>query len=123
MTSPSPAPSWSTEQWYVPAESAFPDSPHTVPDTVPLDPAHAERYWCLWDNHRLPPGEKTVFLGDRNTEKLQEYLRAHRGRHIFFLIERHRLETLRGVLPAEARSSLEIVDDSNNKVYLARAQL
>jgi 4-amino-4-deoxy-L-arabinose transferase-like glycosyltransferase len=81
-------------------------------------------YTCnqIYD-HRLPPGEKTVFLGDRNTEKLQEYLRAHRGRHVFFLIERHRLETLRGVLPAEARSSLEIVDDSNNKVYLARAQL
>lgn len=81
-------------------------------------------YTCnqIYD-HRLPPGEKTVFLGDRNTEKLQEYLKAHPGRRLYFLIERHRLESLRAVLPAESRSSLEIVDETNNKVYLVRAQL
>lgn len=50
------APLWSTEQWFVPAESAFPDSPHTVPERVPLDPEQAARYWCLWDNHPLEPG-------------------------------------------------------------------
>lgn len=81
-------------------------------------------YTCnqIYD-HRVEPGEKTVFLGDRNTEKLQEYLKAHPGRRMFFLIERHRLETLRSLLPEAARSTLEVVDDSNNKVYLARAQL
>jgi len=42
---------------------------------------------------------------------------------MFFLIERHRLETLRSLLPEASRQSLEVVDDSNNKVYLARAQL
>jgi len=81
-------------------------------------------YTCnqIYD-HRVEPGEKTVFLGDKNVEKLQEYLRAHPGRRMFFLIERHRLETLRGLLPEAARASLEVVDDSNNKVFLARAQL
>ncbi len=74
-------------------------------------------------DHRIDPSEKTVFLGDHNTEKLQAYLNSHRGRRIFFLIERHRLEALRGMLPEPTRASLEIVDDSNNKVYLARAQL
>jgi hypothetical protein len=74
-------------------------------------------------DHRLDPNEKTVFLGDKNVEKLQAYVNSHRGRRIFFLIERHRLESLRGLLPENARSSLEVVDDSNNKVYLAAAQL
>ena len=45
------------------------------------------------------------------------------GRRIFFLIERHRLEALRALLPAENRQSLHVVDESNNKVYLAVAQL
>ena len=31
--------------------------------------------------------------------------------------------SLRGMLPEPARPTLEIVDDSNNKVYLVRAQL
>ncbi len=81
-------------------------------------------YTCnqIYD-HRLPADEKTVFLGERNAEKLQTYLQNHRGRRIFFLIERHRLESLRSLLPEAARKSLEVVDDSNNKVYLARAQL
>jgi hypothetical protein len=74
-------------------------------------------------DHRIDAAEKTVFLGDRNTEKLQTYLNNHRGRRVFFLIERHRLESLRGLLPEAARPSLKVVDDSNNKVYLASAQL
>lgn len=81
-------------------------------------------YTCnqIYD-HRVEPGEKTVFLGDRNTEKLQEYMRNHPGRRMFFLIERHRLESLRSLLPEAARPTLEVVDDSNNKVFLVRAQL
>lgn len=81
-------------------------------------------YTCnqIYD-HRVEPGEKTVFLGDRNTEKLQEYIRNHSGRRMFFLIERHRLESLRGLLPEPSRPTLEVVDDTNNKVYLVRAQL
>jgi hypothetical protein len=74
-------------------------------------------------DHRIDANEKTVFLGDKNVEKLQAYLNSHRGRRIFFLIERHRIESLRSMLPEPARPTLEIVDDSNNKVYLARAQL
>jgi hypothetical protein len=42
---------------------------------------------------------------------------------MFFLIERHRLESLRSLLPEAARPTLEVVDDSNNKVFLVRAQL
>lgn len=74
-------------------------------------------------DHRIEQAEKSVFLGDKNIEKLQTYLTAHRGRTIYFLIERHRLEGLRSLLPQEAKTSLEVVDDTNNKVYLARARL
>jgi len=70
-----------------------------------------------------PQNEKTVFLGDRNTEKLQAYFTAHKGRRVFFIIERVRLEALRGMLPADAKSTLTIVDNSNNKLFLASAQL
>lgn len=74
-------------------------------------------------DHRIEANEKTVFLGDKNMEKLQTYLNSHRGRTIYFLIERHRLEGLRSLLPQEAKTTLEVVDDTNNKVYLARARL
>jgi hypothetical protein len=74
-------------------------------------------------DHTKPQSEKTIFLGDRNVEKMQAYLKAHSGRRVFFLVERVRFEALRGLLPAEARSTLQIVDSSNNKLYLATAQL
>lgn len=69
------------------------------------------------------PAERTVFLGDRNTEKLQQYFASHGGRRIFFVVERVRFESLRGLLPAAARASLVPVDETNNKVYLAVATL
>jgi len=69
------------------------------------------------------PNERTVFLGDRNVEKLQAYLNSHPGRRVFFVVERARYEGLRGVLPEKVRPSLTIVDETNNKLYLASAQL
>jgi hypothetical protein len=72
------------------------------------------------DNNAL---ERTVFLGDRNVEKMQKWFSTHKGRRVFFVVERVRYESLRGVLPAEAKSTLQIVDQSNNKLYLAVAQL
>jgi 4-amino-4-deoxy-L-arabinose transferase-like glycosyltransferase len=74
-------------------------------------------------DHTKPQSEKTIFLGDRNVEKMQAYFKAHPGRRVFFIVERVRFEALRGLLPAEARSTLQVVDSSNNKLYLATAQL
>ena len=67
--------------------------------------------------------ERTVFLGDRNQEKLQQYLKEHPGRRVFFVVERVRYETLKGLLPEAARASMKKVDESNNKIYLVTAQL
>jgi hypothetical protein len=69
------------------------------------------------------PLDKTVFLGDRNSERLSEYLKTHGGRRVFFVVERVRFESLRSLLPADARAGLQIVDQSNNKLYLASARL
>lgn len=69
------------------------------------------------------PSEKTVFLGDRNVERLQTYLKTHRGRRVFFVVERTRLAALRNLLPEDARASLHVVNDSNDKLYLAVAEL
>jgi 4-amino-4-deoxy-L-arabinose transferase-like glycosyltransferase len=67
--------------------------------------------------------ERTVFLGDRNVEKMQKWFAAHKGKRVFFVVERVRFESLRGTLPEASRKSLTIVDQSNNKLYLGVAQL
>jgi 4-amino-4-deoxy-L-arabinose transferase-like glycosyltransferase len=69
------------------------------------------------------PKEKTVFLGDHNAEKIQTYFREHPGKKVFFVVERARYESLRNLLPQDKRQTLTIVDDTNNKIYLATAQL
>jgi hypothetical protein len=69
------------------------------------------------------PGERTVFLGDHNAEKMQTFFKSHPGRRVFFVVERTRFESLRALLPAEARPSLTVVNDSNNKIYMAVATL
>jgi hypothetical protein len=70
-----------------------------------------------------PKEGRTVFLGDRNAEDLKDYLKRNPGKRVFFVVERTRLESLRGLLPEATRSSLKVVDDRNNKFYLAAAQM
>ena len=69
------------------------------------------------------PNERTVFLGDHNAEKMQKYFTDHPGRRVFFVVERIRFESLRQLLPPAARPTLTIVDETNNKIYLAVATL
>jgi hypothetical protein len=42
---------------------------------------------------------------------------------MFFIVERTRLDTLRSLLPEEARASLRILESRNNKFYLAVAKV
>jgi 4-amino-4-deoxy-L-arabinose transferase-like glycosyltransferase len=70
-----------------------------------------------------PKEGRTVFLGDRNAEDLKDYLKRIPGKRVFFVVERTRLESLRGLLPEATRPSLKVVDDRNNKFYLAAAQM
>jgi hypothetical protein len=70
-----------------------------------------------------PTEGRTVFLGDRNAEMLKEWVGRNRGKRAFFVVERARLDGLRGLLPPEAQPSLRVLDQTNNKFYLAVAQL
>ena len=69
------------------------------------------------------PSHKTVFLGDNNAKGLQEYIKDHPGKRHWFLIERTRLDSLKGILPESMRATVKIVNESNNKFYLLTANL
>ena len=70
-----------------------------------------------------PREERTVFLGDRNVENLKDWMNRHRGRRAFLIIERSRWSQLEGIVPADARASLKMIDESNMKFCLARIDL
>jgi hypothetical protein len=42
---------------------------------------------------------------------------------MYFIIERTRLDSLRGLLPEAVRPTLKVVNDDNNKFYLLTANL
>jgi 4-amino-4-deoxy-L-arabinose transferase-like glycosyltransferase len=81
-----------------------------------------ENFYTQNEIYSGPREERTVFLGDRNAEDLKAYLKRNRGKRMFFILERFRLETLRGLLPESSRGSLRVVDDGNTKFLLAEAQ-
>jgi 4-amino-4-deoxy-L-arabinose transferase-like glycosyltransferase len=62
--------------------------------------------------------ERTAWAYIDVARRMREYLPAHRGRRLFFLVERVRLPSLRAELPAAVAATLSIVDESNNKLYL-----
>jgi 4-amino-4-deoxy-L-arabinose transferase-like glycosyltransferase len=85
--------------------------------------------WCLYwrgenfyTQNEIWSRERTVFLPQTQAvEKLHEWLGSHPHRRVFFLVERVKYEYLRGSLPPEMRPTLRIVDETNNKLYLAVA--
>jgi 4-amino-4-deoxy-L-arabinose transferase-like glycosyltransferase len=82
-----------------------------------------ETFYTKNEIYTGPLDSRTVFLGDKNQENLQAYLGRNRGKRMFFIVEKTRYSTLQGLLPTEARDSLRVLDDGNNKFYLALAQL
>jgi 4-amino-4-deoxy-L-arabinose transferase-like glycosyltransferase len=53
----------------------------------------------------------------------QQWFARHKGTRIFMLLERSRLESVRGILPVESRDKVHIVDDSNNKLLLVETRI
>jgi hypothetical protein len=74
----------------------------------------------IWEG---PMAERTVFLGDRNAENLKQYVAKHPGKRMWFIIERTRLDTLKGLLPEHIRPTVKVVNENNNKFYLLTANL
>jgi 4-amino-4-deoxy-L-arabinose transferase-like glycosyltransferase len=82
-----------------------------------------ETFYTANEIYEGPMRDRTVFLGDRNAENLKDYLARNRGRRHFFIVERSRWNTLQGLMPADARNKLRVIDDRNNKFYLAAADI
>jgi hypothetical protein len=82
-----------------------------------------ETFYTQNEIYQGPVDKRTVFLGDRNAENLKEYVARNKGKRAFFIVERARWGTLQGLLPPESRPTLKIIDDRNNKFYLAEARL
>ncbi|MDB4965257.1 MAG: hypothetical protein JWN44_946 [Myxococcales bacterium] len=67
------------------------------------------------------PAEKWAWT-DTSTLAPQAWFHKHKGTRVFFLVERNKLDSLRGSLPAAARD-LKVVDDSNNKLILVETRI
>jgi 4-amino-4-deoxy-L-arabinose transferase-like glycosyltransferase len=67
------------------------------------------------------PAEKWAWVEPGNLAP-QAWFAQHKGTRVFFLVERTKLESLRGALPAESRN-LRTVDDSNNKLLLVETRI
>ena len=82
-----------------------------------------ENFYTENEIYEGPKEERTVFLGDRNLDNLKAWMGKHRGQRAFFLVERSRWSQLEGAVPADARASLKMVDESNMKFCLGRIDL
>jgi 4-amino-4-deoxy-L-arabinose transferase-like glycosyltransferase len=82
-----------------------------------------ETFYTKNEIYSGPRDKRTVFLGDKNQEDLKAYIARNRGKRMFFVVEQTRWNTLRGLLPAEARDSLRKLEEGNNKFFLAVAEL
>jgi 4-amino-4-deoxy-L-arabinose transferase-like glycosyltransferase len=85
-----------------------------------------ETFYCeneIYDP-KLSKEEKTVFLGERNAENMQDWLKHHPGTRVFFIVERTRMPTLQTMMPTQSgKQSLHVVDETNNKFVLAVANI
>jgi 4-amino-4-deoxy-L-arabinose transferase-like glycosyltransferase len=82
-----------------------------------------ENFYTANEIYEGPKDQRTIFLGDRNLENMKAWMEHHRNQRAFFLVERSRYGTLETAVPAYARKSLHIADDSNMKFVLAVAEL
>ena len=82
-----------------------------------------ENFYTQNEIYEGPKEKRTVFLGDRNAEDLKDFLGRNPGKRVFFIVERSRLDSLRALLPERARPSLKVIDERNNKFFLAQAQM
>jgi 4-amino-4-deoxy-L-arabinose transferase-like glycosyltransferase len=82
-----------------------------------------ENFYTQNEIYEGPAAERTVFLGDKNAENLKAWMARHRGRRAFFVVERSRWSQLQNLVPAEAKGSLKMIDESNMKFCLAQIDL
>jgi 4-amino-4-deoxy-L-arabinose transferase-like glycosyltransferase len=82
-----------------------------------------ETFYTKNEIYEGPQEDRTVFDQDGADDKLKEWIGKHRGHRHFFLYERGQQAHIVDMLPAEARGSFRVLDDTNNKFSLASADL
>jgi len=82
-----------------------------------------ENFYTENEIYEGPKEERTIFLGDRNLENFKGWMDKHRGRRAFILVERARWSTVEGSVPAYAKPSLKMIDESNMKFVLGQIDL
>jgi 4-amino-4-deoxy-L-arabinose transferase-like glycosyltransferase len=82
-----------------------------------------ETFYTKNEIYEGPTEDRTVFDQDGADDRLKEWLVHHRGHRQYFLYERGQHAHVQSLLPAEARGSFHVVDETNNKFTLARADL
>ena len=82
-----------------------------------------ETFYTKNEIYEGPAEDRTVFDQDGADDKLKDWIVHHRGHRHFFLFERGQQGHLESLLPAEARSTFQVVDNHNNKFSLAQVDL
>ncbi len=82
-----------------------------------------ETFYSKNEIYEGPMEDRTVFDMEGADEKLGEWFTGHRGNRVFFLFERGRQGHLQSLLPAETRSSFQVLYEANNKFSVAQADL
>jgi 4-amino-4-deoxy-L-arabinose transferase-like glycosyltransferase len=82
-----------------------------------------ENFYTQNEIYEGPTTERTVFLGDKNVENMKTWMNAHRGRRAYILVERSRWSQLEGMVPADTKASLKILDETNMKFCLGKVDL
>jgi 4-amino-4-deoxy-L-arabinose transferase-like glycosyltransferase len=82
-----------------------------------------ETFYTKNEIYEGPMEERTVFDAEGADEKFHKYLDGHRGRRIFFICEKGQKSRIEAALPAEARSSVRVIHDSNTKFLLLQADI
>jgi hypothetical protein len=82
-----------------------------------------ETFYTKNEIYEGPQEERTVFDTDNADEKMEEWVKSHRGRRVFVLFERGRQEKVKRLLPPESRDSFQVLYEKNNKFSLAQADI
>jgi hypothetical protein len=80
-----------------------------------------ENFYTRNEVYDLPSGDPWAWT-EPSQVNMKGWFEKHKGRKVFFLVERTKVESLRAQLPAGSRQ-LEVVDDSNNKLELVETTL
>jgi 4-amino-4-deoxy-L-arabinose transferase-like glycosyltransferase len=82
-----------------------------------------ETFYTKNEIYEGPMEDRTVFDMEGADDKLQEWIKNHRGRRVYFIYERGRQSRLEQMLPPESRGTFKPIYEKNNKFSVAYADI